>query len=146
MFSEAKRHKPSIIYLPNLMLWAHSVSELVKATFKGLLDAMDPSEPILLMAVVDGLLKDVPSDIRSWFGFVRSNRVLIERPAAVSCLTLLRSQSVAESDVYSHTGKNTLRTLSVMYRRHRNSSQMLCRRRSASLRSCRKLLRRLPGN
>lgn len=89
MFSEAKRHKPSIIYLPNLMLWANSVSDLVKATFKGLLDAMDPSEPVLLMAVVDGLLKDVPFDIRSWFGFVKSNRVLLEKPSAVSAVHVL---------------------------------------------------------
>lgn len=83
VFTEAKRHKPSILYIPNLLLWATSVSDLVKATFKGLLDAIDPSEPILLMAVVDGLLNSVPSDVRGWFGFVKSNRVLLERPSAV---------------------------------------------------------------
>lgn len=132
MFSEAKRHKPSIIYLPNLMLWAHSVSELVKATFKGLLDAMDPSEPILLMAVVDGLLRDVPSDIRSWFGFVKSNRVLIERPAAVSLSTLSFAQAVAELGGHSLNAKTTSRKLLVMSRRRRNSFQMLYRKRSAS--------------
>lgn len=87
MFAEAKRHKPSIVYIPNLVLWANSVSDIVKATLQGLLDAMDPSEPILLMAVVDGLLKDVPFDVRSWFGILKSSRVLLEKPSAVGTYT-----------------------------------------------------------
>lgn len=54
---------------------------MVKATVKGLLDAIDPSDPILLMGIADCPLADVPSDVRSWFGFVKSNRVQLQAPS-----------------------------------------------------------------
>ncbi|GAA5878836.1 hypothetical protein JCM1840_000730 [Sporobolomyces johnsonii] len=81
LFVEAKRHKPSILFIPSLITWCSSVGETVRATIKGLLDAIDPSDPILLLAVVDGALKDVPADVRSWFGFVKGNRVTMGKPS-----------------------------------------------------------------
>ncbi|KAK4055288.1 TAT-binding protein-like protein 7, AAA ATPase [Microbotryomycetes sp. JL201] len=82
LFVEAKRHKPSILFIPSLITWCHSVGESVKSTIKGLLDGLDPSDPILLLAVVDGPLSEVPGDVRSWFGFVKGNRVAIGHPIA----------------------------------------------------------------
>ncbi|KAK4057556.1 TAT-binding protein-like protein 7, AAA ATPase [Microbotryomycetes sp. JL221] len=84
LFVEAKRHKPSILFIPSLIAWCHSVGDSVKSTIKGLLDGLDPSDPILLLAVVDGPLSDVPGDVRSWFGFVKGNRVTIDRPSPLS--------------------------------------------------------------
>ncbi|BGP12643.1 hypothetical protein JCM10213_008781 [Rhodosporidiobolus nylandii] len=80
LFVEAKRHKPSILFIPQLETWCASVGETVRATVKGLLDGLDPSDPILLLAVVDGPVKDVPADVRSWFGFVKGNRVVLGKP------------------------------------------------------------------
>lgn len=48
-----------------------------------MLDSMDPSDPILLLAVVDGSYKDVPTDLKSWFGFMKSNRITLEAPKTV---------------------------------------------------------------
>lgn len=84
LFVEAKRHKPSILFIPSLLTWCTSVGETVRSTIKGLLDSLDPSDPILLLAVVDGSMKDIPPDVRSWFGFVKGNRVVLGKPNAVS--------------------------------------------------------------
>lgn len=83
LFVEAKRHKPSILFIPSLLTWCTSVGETVRSTIKGLLDSLDPSDPILLLAVVGGSIKDIPSDVRSWFGFVKGNRVVMGKPNAV---------------------------------------------------------------
>ena len=83
LFIEAKRHKPSILFIPSLVTWCASVGETVRSTIKGLLDGLDPSDPILLLAVVDGHFSDVPADVRSWFGFVKGNRVIIGKPTSV---------------------------------------------------------------
>lgn len=80
MFNEAKRHKPSVLYVPNLAQWADTVTESARATFKALLDGLSPSDPILLVAVCEDLFERLPRDIRSWFGFIRENRVQIENP------------------------------------------------------------------
>ncbi|GAA5899592.1 uncharacterized protein JCM6883_005268 [Sporobolomyces salmoneus] len=82
LFVEAKRHKPSILFIPSLLTWCTSVGETVRSTIKGLLDSLDPSDPILLLAVVDGSMKDIPPDVRSWFGFVKGNRVVLDKPNA----------------------------------------------------------------
>ncbi|BGO94598.1 hypothetical protein NBRC10512_004974 [Rhodotorula toruloides] len=81
LFVEAKRHKPSILFIPSLVTWCASVGETVRSTIKGLLDGLDPSDPILLLAVVDGHFSEVPADVRSWFGFVKGNRVIIGKPS-----------------------------------------------------------------
>ncbi|SCZ90409.1 BZ3500_MvSof-1268-A1-R1_Chr1-3g01971 [Microbotryum saponariae] len=82
LFIEAKRHKPSILFIPNLITWCESVSDAVKSTIKGLLEGLDPSDPILLLAIVDGKLDELPSDVRSWFGFVKNNRVVLGKPSS----------------------------------------------------------------
>lgn len=83
IFTEAKRHKPSIIYIPALAGWADAVGESSKNTIKGLLDSLDPSDPILLMAVAEVPFADISSDVRSWFGFLRNNRVALAPPEKV---------------------------------------------------------------
>lgn len=84
IFTEAKRHKPSILYIPALVGWAAAVPESVKATIRSLLDALDPSDPILLLAIAEEPFGDIPSDVKSWFGFLRNNRVMLKMPTAVS--------------------------------------------------------------
>lgn len=90
LFVEAKRHKPSILFIPSLITWCSTVTETVKSTIKGLLEGLDPSDPILLLAVVDGPLSELPGDVRSWFGFVKANRVVMTQPGPVSSPPLVR--------------------------------------------------------
>lgn len=47
-----------------------------------MLDSLSPSDPILLLAVVDGPFQALPRDVRSWFGLIRENRVALSHPSA----------------------------------------------------------------
>ena len=80
LFVEAKRHKPSVIFIPGLVHWADSVSESVKTTFKALLDGLAPSDPILLLAIAEGPLSDLEPDVKAWFGYLDQSKVKIPPP------------------------------------------------------------------
>lgn len=82
LFVEAKRHQPSIIFIPSLAQWSYTLSETTRATARALLDGIPPSDPILLLAIVDGELKTLPPDVRAWFGFGDENRLELGEPKA----------------------------------------------------------------
>lgn len=105
LFVEAKRHKPSILFIPGLLTWVQTVNDTVRMTIKGLLEGLEPSDPILLLAVVDGPLSDLPSDVRSWFGFGKGNRVVMTAPMAVSCHSLCQSH---RTDSFWHCRSSVL--------------------------------------
>ena len=48
---------------------------------RAMLDTLSPSDPILLLAVVDGPFKSLPRDVRAWFGPTKDNRVEITKPS-----------------------------------------------------------------
>ena len=50
-----------------------------------MLDTFSPSDPILLLAVVDGAFKALPRDVRAWFGPVKDNRIEITKPSTEQC-------------------------------------------------------------
>lgn len=81
IFTEATRHKPSLLYIPSLHHWQSStVLEGVIRTVTSLLEQVKASDPILLLAVVDCPFQELPADIRSWFGINKANRVVITSP------------------------------------------------------------------
>jgi ATPase family AAA domain-containing protein 2 len=82
LFVEAKRHQPSIIYIPSLLGWCSAVSETCRSTLHAMLETLAPTDPILLLAIVDGSFMTLPRDVRAWFGLTRENRVEITRPGA----------------------------------------------------------------
>jgi SpoVK/Ycf46/Vps4 family AAA+-type ATPase len=83
LFVEAKRHQPSVIFIPSLSQWASALSDTAKSTIRALLDGVPASDPILILALVDGELRDLPRDVRSWFGLGKDNRVALDTPSAV---------------------------------------------------------------
>ncbi len=84
LFAEVKRHKPSVIYIPGIDTWFHTLSEAVITTFLGLLRAIPPTDPVLVLGITDTPPDKVSGDIlREMFGFSRSNRFTIERPSRV---------------------------------------------------------------
>ncbi|MBW0501045.1 hypothetical protein O181_040760 [Austropuccinia psidii MF-1] len=80
IFAEAKRHKPSVLYIPSLHHWTSSTLEHLKGTVTNLLEDLKSSDPILLLAIVDCPFKELPRETRSWFGISKSNRILLEKP------------------------------------------------------------------
>ncbi|KAK1054177.1 TAT-binding protein-like protein 7, AAA ATPase [Friedmanniomyces endolithicus] len=58
LFEEVKRHKPSVIYLPNVDVWYHTLSDSAIRTFTGLLRSLPPTDPVLVLGVMDRDLSD----------------------------------------------------------------------------------------
>ncbi|KAE8448152.1 hypothetical protein EG329_009756 [Mollisiaceae sp. DMI_Dod_QoI] len=82
LFAEVKRHKPSVIYLPGIETWYHTLSEAVITTFLGLLRAIPPTDPVLVLGITDTPPDKVSQDmLRDLFGFSRNNRFMINRPS-----------------------------------------------------------------
>lgn len=48
-----------------------------------MLDTLAPTDPILLLAVVDGRFSNLPKDVRAWFGPTKDNRVALTMPSEV---------------------------------------------------------------
>ena len=85
LFAEVKRHKPSVIFLPGIDTWYHTLSEPVITTFCGLLRALKPTDPVLVLGVTDCPIgKADPSMVRDLFGFSKNNHFDIDRPSKVS--------------------------------------------------------------
>lgn len=47
-----------------------------------MLDTLLPTDPILLLAIVDGPFTSLPRDVRAWFGPTRDNRVVLTSPSS----------------------------------------------------------------
>lgn len=79
LFEEVKRHKPSVIYIPDINTWYSTLADSVIRTFVGLLRGLRPTDPILLLGVMDEeICEDKASDatkemIRAMFGYSKSN-------------------------------------------------------------------------
>ena len=85
LFQEVKRHKPSVIYLPGIDTWYHTLSDSVITTFRGLLNALPPTDPVLVLGITDSPTNKANQDmVRDLFGFSRNNQFNIQRPSRVS--------------------------------------------------------------
>ncbi|TAQ86087.1 hypothetical protein B7494_g5582 [Chlorociboria aeruginascens] len=85
LFAEVKRHTPSVIFLPGIDTWYHTLSEAVITTFLGLLKAIPPTDPILVLGITDTAPDKVNADmLRNLFGYSRNNRFAIKRPSLES--------------------------------------------------------------
>ena len=89
LFTEVRRHKPSVIYIPNVDTWYRTVGETVIRTFLGLLRSLSPTEPVLLLGVMECDERDVdPQMVKDLFGFSQRNQFEILKPSKV-CLPFL---------------------------------------------------------
>ncbi|KAL1965961.1 hypothetical protein VTN77DRAFT_4901 [Rasamsonia byssochlamydoides] len=81
LFAEVKRHKPSVIYIPNVQTWYDTVGQTVISTFLGLLRSIPPTDPVLLLGVVeeDGGELDAGM-LKSLFGYSKKNLYVLTPP------------------------------------------------------------------
>ncbi|APA10561.1 hypothetical protein SS1G_12639 [Sclerotinia sclerotiorum 1980 UF-70] len=85
LFAEVKRHKPSVIYLPEIDTWYRTLPENVITTFLGLLNAIPPTDPVLVLGITNvGPDKVNPQMLRNIFGFSKRNHFTINRPSRKS--------------------------------------------------------------
>ncbi|KAF5234406.1 hypothetical protein FAUST_7646 [Fusarium austroamericanum] len=83
LFTEVRRHKPSVIYIPNIEAWYAALhNTLALTTFKTMLRSIAPTDPVLLLATAEGDRDDLPSElIRDFFGFSMKNQMRISNPS-----------------------------------------------------------------
>ena len=80
-FTEVKRHKPSVIYVPNVDSWYRTVGTAVISTFTGLLRSLSPSDPVLVLGFIEGNEEDIdPQMLRDLFGFSKRNIFRLTNP------------------------------------------------------------------
>lgn len=86
-FTEIKRHKPSVIYIPNIETWHATLSDSVAmVTFQALLKAIPPTDPVLLLATSECEAGSLDAGLlKGFFGYSRKNRKCIDRPEQVCC-------------------------------------------------------------
>lgn len=46
-----------------------------------MLDSLAPTDPLLLLAVVDGDFSQLPKDVRAWFGHSTHSRITLSKPS-----------------------------------------------------------------
>ena len=81
LFTEVRRHKPSVIYIPNVDAWYQALGQVVISTFVGLLRSLPPTDPILVLGVLENNPHDNETQmLKELFGFSRHNRFEIPRP------------------------------------------------------------------
>ncbi|OCF30797.1 hypothetical protein I316_07520 [Kwoniella heveanensis BCC8398] len=78
---EAKRHQPSIIFVPALSAWVATISDTARSTVRALLDSIPPSDPILVLGVSDTRVEELPGDVRALFGFAPDNKIELSYPS-----------------------------------------------------------------
>ncbi|KAI6003360.1 hypothetical protein EDC04DRAFT_1022821 [Pisolithus marmoratus] len=84
LFVEAKRHPPSVIYIPALSSWCTAVSETTRSTVRAMLESLSPTDPVFLLAVADGPLSSLPQDVKVWFGITHGSRIALDPTTSTS--------------------------------------------------------------
>lgn len=83
LFEEVKRHKPSVIYIPNINTWYDTLADSVKRTFVGLLKSLPPTDPVLLLGILEHEAGDEepanPQMLRELFGYSAKNQFELKR-------------------------------------------------------------------
>ena len=85
LFAEVRRHKPSVIYIPNVDAWYTALSgSLALMTFMTMLKSIPSTDQVLLLATAECEESEMPDGlIRNLFGFSHKNRMDIPFPDMV---------------------------------------------------------------
>ncbi|KAK1756160.1 Tat-binding 7 [Echria macrotheca] len=81
LFTEVRRHKPSVIFIPNVDVWWASIGEAATTTFTTMLRTIPPADPVLLLGTSETNPEDLDQGLlQSLFGFSKRNRAVVDRP------------------------------------------------------------------
>lgn len=83
LFTEVRRHKPAVIYIPAVDVWYQTLPGPAIKTFKLLLRSVGANEPIMLLGVMElanEKEKPDPQMMMDLFSFSQNNQFLLERP------------------------------------------------------------------
>lgn len=83
LFTEVRRHKPSVIYIPSVDVWYNTLPPTAIKTFKLLLRSIGANEPIMLLGVLELFdERDRPDKqmMVDLFSFSQNNEFKLQRP------------------------------------------------------------------
>jgi ATPase family AAA domain-containing protein 2 len=84
LFAEVKTHKPSVIYIPNVQTWYNTIGQATISTFVGLLRSLTPTDPILLLGILERDKDETDPDmLRQLFGYSLKNQFVLQAPERV---------------------------------------------------------------
>lgn len=75
-FIEARRHQPSIIYIPNIETWFDVMTHSAKATLAGLLRNLRSNEKVLLLGIAECPFNELEAELKSILGFLSTKNIL----------------------------------------------------------------------
>ncbi|KAJ2971415.1 hypothetical protein NQ176_g7700 [Zarea fungicola] len=88
LFTEVRRHKPSVIYIPNIDVWYDTLANSIAlVTFTTMLRSIPPTDPVLLLATSERTKEELtakPGLISDYFGYSRSSRLEITPPGRLA--------------------------------------------------------------
>ncbi|KAI0379680.1 AAA-domain-containing protein [Hypomontagnella monticulosa] len=80
-FAEAKRRKPSIIFIPNVDLWYQAMQGVGLVAFMSMMKTIQPTDSIMIVGTAETELEHISPDLkRDLFGLSNTNIVEIARP------------------------------------------------------------------
>ena len=81
LFTEVRRHKPGVIYIPNVDVWWANLGDSAITTFTTMLRNIPPADPILLLGTSETIPEELDLGVlKELFGFSKKNRAVVDRP------------------------------------------------------------------
>ncbi|KAH6654099.1 hypothetical protein BKA67DRAFT_658425 [Truncatella angustata] len=81
LFNEVRRHKPSVIFIPNVDTWYTTLEGPALTAFLSMLRSIPPTDPILVLGTAEVESHHLSSDLkRDLFGFSKKNSIEIAQP------------------------------------------------------------------
>lgn len=81
-FIEARRHQPSIIFIPNIDTWFDVMTYSAKATLSGLLRNLRSNEKILLLGIAERSFDELSTEVKMTLGFLNEmNNMTLTNPS-----------------------------------------------------------------
>ncbi|EUC47079.1 hypothetical protein COCMIDRAFT_3935 [Bipolaris oryzae ATCC 44560] len=83
LFTEVRRHKPSVIYIPAIDVWYQTLPAQAVKTFKLLLRSIGANEPIMVLGIMELSSENEKPDrqmMMDLFSFSQTNQFQLKRP------------------------------------------------------------------
>ncbi|KAI1376830.1 AAA-domain-containing protein [Hypoxylon crocopeplum] len=81
LFAEARRQKPSVIFIPHVDMWYDTLRGTALTAFMSMLRTIQPTDSIMVVGTAETGLEHISSDLkRDLFGLSNTNFVEIARP------------------------------------------------------------------
>ncbi|KAI2465924.1 AAA-domain-containing protein [Annulohypoxylon bovei var. microspora] len=81
LFAEARRQKPSVIFIPNVDIWYDALAGPALTAFMSMLRSIQPTDSIMVVGTAETELEHISPNLRhDLFGLSNSNFVEIARP------------------------------------------------------------------